>query len=278
MAAATFFTDEHKLFLASVLMRRSGCALPESGEHLLSWRLKQIAWQYNFLDLDELIGSLRDKKGTPLEDEVVAALMDTDSWFFRDEPKFQKIQGHVLPALRALRATDKRLSFWVPGCGRGQEVYSLILTVRHHFPAVQDWGLRVLGTDVLADCVKQASTGTFTDDDVRRGLPLSLVARHFDRIGKDWALHSHLRAEAEFQHRNVIEGADAKPQRFDLVVASNLLPSLDELYREHVTQVLEQHVLSKGFLLLGEPELKLGIRPRPKVFKDCGGGLFQLLD
>ena len=276
--AAALIDDGHRLFLASVLMRRSGCALPESNEHLLAWRLKQLIWSYNLLDMDELVAQLREQKDSPLEDEVVAALMDTDSWFFRDEPKFHKIQGRVLPALHALRVKEQRLSFWVPGCGRGQEVYSLILTVRHHFPAVQAWQLKVLGTDVLDDCIKHAVSGSFSDADIQRGLPLSLVARHFERVGDRWALHAHLRHEAVFKVQNVIEGTGHELKKFDLVVASNLLPSLDELYREHVTQVLEQHVQSQGYLLLGEPEQRLGIRPRPKVFKDCGQGLYQLLD
>jgi chemotaxis protein methyltransferase CheR len=265
-----------RILLASVLMRRSGCALPESNEHLIQWRLKQIAWQYNLVGLEELFERLKAGPGTPLEDEVVAALIDTDSWFFRDEVRFQKIQGQVLPALRALREREQRLDFWVPGCGRGHDVYSLILTVRHHFPAIKHWRLQVRGTDVLEDCIKQAMTAAFSDQDIRRGLPLSLVVRHFTRVEDRWVLHPDLRNEAEFERMNVIDETDAR--RYDLVVVSNLMPALDDLYREHFTRIFERKIKSRGFLLLGEPELRLGIRPTPKLYKDWGQGLYQLMD
>jgi chemotaxis protein methyltransferase CheR len=273
--ATAMLEDGDRLFLQALMLRRSGNHLPDHVDHLLSWRLKQVAWCRNFTGLEELLARLRDGAPAELEDEVVEQLLDTDTWFFRDESLFKAVHSVVLPDLLKSRGAEKFLKFWVPGAGSGQEAYSLILTVRHHFPAMKEWILRVLGTDVVESALEQARLGAYTDKEVQRGLPLTFLTRYFARFEDRWHLARPIRDEAVFKLANLNEPFSAAAPRFDLVSVRNLLRSFEPELRAGALDNAARQVASGGYLVLGGAELGLGLAPEPRVFRDLGEGLFK---
>lgn len=273
--AETLIAEADRQWLAELLLKRSANALPEGQDHVLSWRLKQVAWRRNLLGLEELLRALRAGGDAGLEADVLAQLLDTDSWFFREPAVFGAIHAQVLPELLRTRGTRRSLAFWVPGCGQGQEVHSLVLTVRHHFPAMQDWDLRVLGTDILEEALLRAGQGAYDDNDVARGLPMALLARHFKRQPQRWVLAPELLAQSAFRRSNLADGFDPGLGDFDLVLLRNVVAAFDPDQRRPALDNAAHHVSRGGFLLLGEAELRAGLLPDPRVFKDLGGGLHR---
>jgi len=249
--------------------------LAMESEHVVSWRLKQLAWRRNLLGTEELFDLLREGQDPALEEEVVEQLLDTETWFFRDETLFRGIHEVILPDLHRIRNGSVFVKFWSPGSGSGQEIYSLILTVRHHFPAMKDWDLRVLGTDVLESRLEKARLGAYTEQEVRRGLPISLLARYFHRRDGLWTVNEDIRTQASFRQSDITEGLGPRVPSFDLVCVRNLLAGIEPGLRAKAMDSAARQVSPGGYLVLGEGEAGLGVEPDLRVFRKLGGGLFK---
>ena len=275
MADRSIIASDDRSLLERLVLRRGGNRLPRGVDHLLAWRLKQVAWRHNLSGLDELFTLLRDGASPGLEDEVVEQMLDTDTWFFRDDDFFQGIHATVLPDLMKSRAAERFIKFWAPGVGSGQEVYSLILTVRHHFPAMRDWDLRVLGTDILESALQRAQAATYADAEVQRGLPLSLLTRYFSRSQGQWVLDPRIRAQASFKVADLMDGFGPNIPSFDLVCVRNLLANFDPDLRVAAIRSAARQVAPGGFLVLGSSDQQAGLKPEPRVFRPLGNGFYK---
>ena len=88
-----------------------------------SWRvdtaLKPLLRDRNLVSFDELAMLLLDGKDTRLADQVIDALVNQETSFFRDAPVFDMIAS----AVAAVEATGRRARIWCAGCSTGQEPY-----------------------------------------------------------------------------------------------------------------------------------------------------------
>ena len=89
--------------------------------------------------LDELITILVMGKEPSLSQMVVEALLNNETYFFRDRAPFDLLQRYALPELAKRRAKSKRLRIWSAGCSTGQEVYSLAMLFGEDPEQWQGW-------------------------------------------------------------------------------------------------------------------------------------------
>ena len=89
--------------------------------------------------LDELITILVMGREPSLSQRVVEALLNNETYFFRDRSPFDLLSRHALPELARRRAKAKRLRIWSAGCSTGQEVYSLAMLFAEEPDAWRGW-------------------------------------------------------------------------------------------------------------------------------------------
>src|SRR6476620_10489169 len=77
--------------------------------------------------LDELITILVMGREPALAGLVVEALLNNETYFFRDRQPFDVLSAQFLPALAKARHAKKHLKIWSAGCSTGQEPYSLAM-------------------------------------------------------------------------------------------------------------------------------------------------------
>src|SRR3546814_4057611 len=77
--------------------------------------------------LDQLIATLVAGREPGLAEEVVDALLNNETYFYRDRAPFDLLLNGAVRRLERTRAAEKRLSIWCAGCSTGQEVYSLAM-------------------------------------------------------------------------------------------------------------------------------------------------------
>src|SRR4029078_4105951 len=77
--------------------------------------------------LDELITILVMGKEPGLSNQVVEALLNNETYFFRDRSPFDLLARHPLPDLAKKRHSSRRIKIWSAGCSTGQEVYSIAM-------------------------------------------------------------------------------------------------------------------------------------------------------
>src|SRR3982750_50938 len=94
--------------------------------------------------LDELITILVMGREPGLSQQVVEALLNNETYFFRDRAMFDLLAHKVLPALQEQRADTRRLTIWSVGCSTGQEAYSLAMLVAEQPLRWQGWTLDIL--------------------------------------------------------------------------------------------------------------------------------------
>ena len=77
--------------------------------------------------LDELITILVMGREPSLATQVVEALLNNETYFFRDRAPFDLLARAALPKLSSVARPTKRLTIWSAGCSTGQEAYSLAM-------------------------------------------------------------------------------------------------------------------------------------------------------
>ena len=95
-----------------------------------------------------------------LESEITI----NETFFFRFAEQFDALRDVILPGLVEARAAVRRLRIWSAGCSTGAEPYSVaILLHRLLGPALRDWSVSILGTDIDEAALATARQGEYTD-------------------------------------------------------------------------------------------------------------------
>jgi chemotaxis protein methyltransferase CheR len=241
-------------FVRQLVRERSSIALGEDKEYLIEARLAPLARREGFGSVTELIGILRTGQ-MELRAEVVGALATNETWFFRDVHPFDALRQHVIPAVLAANG-NRSLSMWSAAASTGQEAYSLALLVLEHFPDVPR--VTILGTDLSGDVVARARAARFSQFEVNRGLPVSLLVKYFERRGLQWELNDHARTMVTFQQLNLANPLPAMAP-MDVVFLRNVLIYFEPPTRTAVLGRIAQVLRPGGYLLLGSTETTYGL-------------------
>src|SRR3546814_7905712 len=106
-------------------------------------------------DMDALAARLMGRKDATLENDVVNALLNNASSFFRDLQIFDMIHRHILPRIHGQRS-HRTLRIWSAGCSTGQEVYSLAIQLCNDMARWRGWRIEILATDISTAAIAQA--------------------------------------------------------------------------------------------------------------------------
>jgi chemotaxis protein methyltransferase CheR len=206
---------------------------------------------------------------------VVEALLNNETYFFRDRAPFDLLQRHALPELAQRRANTKRIRIWSAGCSTGQEVYSLAMLFAEEPAKWAGWTLDILGTDVSTSCVERARTGAYSQFEVQRGLGISQMIRWFEECPDGWRAVEALRKPVRFQVQNILE-QPPHPGDFDIVLCRNVLLYLSPEKKTLAFERLAAGMAEDGWLMLGAGETVIG--QTSKLGADINArGLYRLV-
>src|SRR3954454_25319006 len=159
-AARVQISDSSSRILAGLLEGRTGQQLTLSRRWRIETALSALLRERGISTLDELITILVMGKEPSLSQMVVEALLNNETYFFRDRAPFDMLQRHALPELAQRRQKAKRLRIWSAGCSTGQEVYSLAMLFAEEPDKWHGWTIDILGTDVSTGCIDRARNGS----------------------------------------------------------------------------------------------------------------------
>ena len=247
--------------IADLLASRTGQHLTESRRWRIGTALSGVFREHGISNVDQLVCLLdeprRRSHDRDIATEVVEALLNNETYFFRDKPTFDQIPDDVLPELARRRQHSKRLSIWCAGCSTGQEVHSLAMLFEDQKDRWEGWTIDILGTDVSHRAIHTARTGLYSQFEVQRGLGVAQMLRHFEETPGGWQIRDHVRHITRFQQHNVLGEPPAKA-RFDLVLCRNVLLYFTAEVREAAFARLASAMTHDGFLMLGAGETVIG--------------------
>jgi chemotaxis protein methyltransferase CheR len=250
-------SDSSSRILAGLLEARTGQQLTMSRRWRIETALSALLRERGIATLDELITILVMGKEPSLSQQVVEALLNNETYFFRDRAPFDLLARHALPELATRRAKNRRIRIWSAGCSTGQEVYSLAMLFAEDPETWRGWTIDILGTDVSTQCVERARLGTYGQFEVQRGLGINQMIRWFEETADGWRAVEALRRPVRFQVHNLLEPAP-HPGGFDIVLCRNVMLYLSAEKRGLAFERLAGAMAEDGWLMLGAGETVIG--------------------
>jgi len=268
-------SDSSSRILAGRLEARTGQQLTLSRRWRIETALSALLRERGIATLDELITILVMGKEPSLSEKVVEALLNNETYFFRDRAPFDVLQRHALPELARRRDKSKRLRIWSAGCSTGQEVYSLSMLFIEEAEKWRGWTIDILGTDVSTSCIDRARNGTYSQFEVQRGLGHNQMIKWFEETASGWRAVETLRKPVRFQVHNLLEPAP-HPGDFDIVLCRNVLLYLSPEKKALAFERIAGAMAEDGWLMLGAGETVIG--QTGKLGSDINArGLYRLV-
>ena len=250
-------SDSSSRILAGLLEARTGQQLTMSRRWRIETALSTLLRERGIATLDELITILVMGREPSLSQQVVEALLNNETYFFRDRGPFDVLQRHALPELAQRREKSKRLRIWSAGCSTGQEVYSLAMLFAEAPEQWRGWTIDILGSDVSTSCIDRARSGIFSQFEIQRGLGINQMIKWFEEVAEGWRAVEALRRPVRFQVHNLLEPAP-HPGDFDVVLCRNVLLYLSPEKKALAFERIAGAMAEDGWLMLGAGETVIG--------------------
>lgn len=259
--------------LSGLLEARTGQIVSEARAWRMETALRPLLRDHGLADIDELATRLLGKGDSRLEGDVIDALLNNESSFFRDTHTYDMIHRQILPRIHADRQ-DRTLRIWSAGCSTGQEAYSLAIRLRNDAAKWKGWRIEILATDISGTAIAQARSGVFSQMDVQRGLTVNDLIKWFEPQGDNWCAHPELRRMIEFRQDNLFD-AHAPSGAYDLLLCRNVLLYFTPQRRQAVLGLLARHTHPQSVLLLGAGETVIGQGDDFTTHPDFRGGYMR---
>ena len=141
-----------------------------------------------------------------------------ETYLFRDQKNWDWLCNTFVPVLVSDATAGKRrknIRVWSAACSTGDEAYTIAACLADRLPAVADWDISILGTDVGGDAVAHASNPPFSERAMRL-VPESYRRRFFETAGSShvWVPKPVLRNMTHFEMHNLL-AAETGAVRFD---------------------------------------------------------------
>jgi len=245
-------------FLASMLKERSGLVVTKDKLYLLESRLLPLAKDQQLDGLEGLITALRAPGSDSLKEQVTEAMTTNESFFFRDQTPFDNFKEVVLPELLERNAARKQIRIWCCAASTGQEPYSLAMLLSEEAAKLRDWRVEILATDISGEVLEKAKVGLYSQFEVQRGLPITLLAKYFAESGSMWQIDSALRAMVTYKPFNLLDNMTHLGQ-FDMVFCRNVLIYFDVDAKTEILGRISRQMSAGGSLFLGAAETVIGV-------------------
>ena len=236
--------------LTALLEARTGQQLAAYRSWRLDTALKPLLKDRGLATLDDLVALLLDGSDLAVGDQVVDALVNSETSFFRDAAAFEVIAQ----AVAAVEAEGRRARIWCAGCATGQEPLSLAMLF------AEGGGLmpEIVATDVSDAALTRARAGRYTHFEMQRGLPIRRLMQWFDgEAGGDWVARPELLRHVRYARANLV-AEPAPGGRFDLILCRNVLLYLSPAAKAPVFARFADALRPDGLLVLGAGETVIG--------------------
>ena len=265
--------ETSRLVIRELLEKHTGQQITPEREWRIGTALAGLFRKYEIANVDHLVCLLTMPGREKLEKAVVEALLNNETYFFRDQAYFDLLKQRVLPGLKEARSDSRRIRIWSSGCSTGQEALSIAMIFADDVAAWADWTIEIVGTDVSASAVAAAKAGKYTQFEIQRGLGVAQMLSYFRENNGRWEADPALHRRVTFRQANLLSGPPTG-NPFDLVLCRNVLLYFTPQTRERAFASLAKGTASDGWLMLGAGETSAGLTDAFAP-ADCGSSFYR---
>ena len=161
--------------LTALLEARTGQCMTRDRSWRVDTALRPLLREHGLETLDDLVMQLLRGGDVRFGDQVVDALMNNETSFFRDPATFDT----VVEAVVAASTGGRRVRLWSAGCSTGQEPLSLAMALTERCEATGAPMPEIIATDVSEAALGRARAGRFNQFEIQRGLTAQRMLRWF---------------------------------------------------------------------------------------------------
>lgn len=240
--------------IAATLEAHTGQRIAQNRMWRVETSLKPLLREHGLCSLDALANRLAEGRDARLIGQVIDALLNQETSFFRD--------GGVLEeAVDAVLAMDfgtvrRRARIWSAGCSTGQEPLSLAILLSERLSQKSGVFPEIQATDVSESAVARAQAGRYSQFEIQRGMPIRRMITWFDGNDEVWSAKAELIRRITYRRASLLD--DPPIGQFDLILCRNVLFYFSAEVRARAFARIAEALRPGGLLALGTGETVIG--------------------
>jgi len=194
------------------------------------------------------------RQSTSEWDDLVEAVVVTETWFFREKEAFTSLVRTVKDEWLPAHPEGMLRLLSVP-CSTGEEAYSMAMALMDS--GVPEARFRIEAADISAAALSAAHLGFYGNNSFR-GSDLDFRSRYFRSEHHGYSLHPNVKRRVHFQRGNLLaEHYLTGTEVYDFIFCRNLLIYLDGTSQQRVLVKMRRLLSPAGLLFVGPAELPL---------------------
>ena len=190
-------------------------------------------------------------------EELFKDLLINVTNFFRDSAAFEILEKKALPHLLEQKRKweeelDAPLRIWVPGCGTGEEAYSIAMLL---VEAMERQGIhfrvQIFATDISNETIEFGRTGVYPDN-IAADVSTERLKRFFKKEKENYRIDRQIRELVVFAIHDLTR--DPPFSRLDMVSCRNVLIYLNTSLQKKIIPLFHYSLREGGILFLGSSE------------------------
>lgn len=231
-----------------VIKAKTGWALTPDKSYAIESRLAPLLDENNLENMSELTNRLRGTPDEKFVGMIIEAMANGETLFFRDQKPFDYFRNVSVPALIKAHLDKSPLRILSIGCATGQEAYSLAIIT-----AEMGLSAEIIAADLSIRMLEKAKIARYSQAEVQRGVPASLLIKYFKQDNGHWSLNDNIKNLVKFKNHNLVDDLSTLGN-FDVIFCRNVLSFFDPEIKSKTLTKLAERLKQRGFLFVGATE------------------------
>jgi chemotaxis protein methyltransferase CheR len=264
--------DEFRLF-SHLIYNESGITIKDTKRDFLQARLQKRLQVNRLNSYYRYYKFVTDKtQGQRELLDLVDSLTINETSFFRNKPQFDLFTNIVIPELKQKKAREKKIRFWSAGCSKGQEAYSIAISVLNTLKSPETWDIKILASDISLRMLDSAQKGVYSENEIETVRP-EYQMEFFDKVNGHYQVKPNVKKLVVFdfhnlKHENGVTG-------LDVIFCRNVMIYFDRDEQKRLVDKFHKSLADGGYLFLGHTESLQGLSDKFKFLYLNKGAVYQ---
>lgn len=267
--------DEFKLF-SKLIYNESGISIKDTKREYLQarlWKRLQVSRMNSYYRYYKFVTDKTEGQRELLD--LVDSLTINETSFFRNVPQFDLFANVVLQELKKTKNSVRKLRFWSAGCSRGQEAYSIAMSVLSHLEFPNLWDIKIVASDISLRVLENAQKGIYTEQEI--GTVASPYRElYFDRTDGNYQVKPHIRKLVVFDYHNLKHENGFTD--LDAIFCRNVMIYFDKEEQKRLVEKFRKSLGQGGYLFLGHTESLQDLSDKFKFIYQNKAAVYQKLE
>ena len=245
--------------LSRILKDHAGINLLPTSKNftLLSTRVHKVLKKHNLNSYGQFLRVI--KSNAEMMTEFIQCMTTNTTHFFREKEHFNVLANHIGEILNMKQSKrNHELRVWCAAASRGDEPYTIAMSLYESIPNINSWNLKFLATDIDANVLEIARQGVYESNQTKE-VPSKLLEKYFkvqplSNGNKYYHVIDKLKQAVTYAEFNLLEPRYPFNKKFDVIFCRNVLIYFDQDTVRGVINKLVDQLSPGGFLFIGHSE------------------------